>query len=121
MPLLARLIGFRQPLRDFPVDLLNALETEGVEMIARGKCFDPPEARILQATGQDDMAVHPVSPDHKSGEAHPNMEGDSRFLGQDRDWSVLSRDGEQLVEDRAHGFGFAGEMRSQGEASAGVR
>jgi hypothetical protein len=48
MPLLADLIGFREPTRDLIVDLVNALEAESVEMIAGRKCFHATEARILE-------------------------------------------------------------------------
>ena len=60
MALLAHAVSFRKPGGDFVVDLLDALEAKGVEMIARGKSLDPAEAPILQAPRQNYMAVNPV-------------------------------------------------------------
>jgi hypothetical protein len=112
MALFADSIGFGEPPRDFVVDLVDALETKGVEMIPRRESFDPAETRILQAPGQNNVAVDPVSPDHESSETHPDLERDPGFLRQDSDGSVLLRQGQEPIEDGARRLRFALEMRS---------
>ena len=102
MALFADLVSFGKPGPDFVIDLIDAFETKGVEMIARRKRFDPTKARVLEAPSKNDVAVHPVPPDDESGEAHPDMKRDSGLFGQDGDRPVLFRDRPKLVEDRAN-------------------
>ena len=80
MALLADQIRFRKPTGNFVVDVIHVLETKGVQMISQRKSFDPAKARMLETPGENDVTVHPVLPNHESGEAHPNLECDSGFL-----------------------------------------
>jgi hypothetical protein len=121
MPLLADLIGFSEPGGDFGVNLRDTLETERVKMISRREGFDATEARVRQTVRQNNVPVDPVSTNDESREAHPNLKCDSRLFRQDRNRSVLLRDGQQPVEDRAHGFRLAGEVRGERVTTAGVR
>ena len=92
MALLPDSIRFREPGGDFSVDLIDAFEPEGVEMIPRRKSFDAAKARILQAPRENNVAVHPVLANDERGKAHPDLESDPRLLGQDGDRSILLRD-----------------------------
>jgi|GEM_PF-3820616 len=122
MALLAYLVGLREPGGDFVIDLLDALETKGVQMISRRESFDAAEARVLQASRQDDVAVNPILPDDESCETHANLKGDSHFLWKDDDRSTPLRDRQHFVEDRAQALRLSGEMRRErGAASTGVR
>ena len=110
MALLANSIGLGQPGGDFAVNLLHALETKRVQMISGRERLDPPKARIFQAAREHDMAVHPIPPDYKRRETHPDVKRDPRFLGQDADRAVLFRNVQQPVEDCTHLCRLAGEM-----------
>ena len=121
MTLLAHMVGFREPRRHFAVYLLNGLKSERVEMISGRESFDAAKTRIFQAPRQNNVPVDPVSPNDERGKAHPDLESDSRFLGQDSDRSAFLRDGQQLVEDCSDGLWLAGKMRGKGGLwSAGV-
>src|SRR5688500_9416223 len=85
MALLAHAVCFGQPGGDFVINLIHGLESKGVQMISRRKGFDAPETGIFQATRQDYVAVHPVLTNDKRGETHADLEGNSRFLGQNGD------------------------------------
>jgi hypothetical protein len=120
MPLFPHAIGFGEPGGDFVIDLVDVLEAEGVEMIPRRKGLEPAKAWVFQAPRKNHMAVHPVSSNDKGRKAHPNLKSDPRFLGQDNDRPVLFRDRQQFIEHGAHGFRFAGKMRSERMSTAGV-
>ena len=92
MPLFAYPIGLGEPGGDFVIDLVDVLEAEGVEMISRRESFEPAETGVFQAPRQNHMAVHPVSSNDKRREAHSDLEGNSRFLGQNDDRAVLFGD-----------------------------
>jgi hypothetical protein len=110
MALLANSVGFSEPGGDFVIDLVHALKTKGVQMISRGESLDAAEARVLQASRQDDVAVDPILPDDECGETHANLESDPRFFREDDHRSISLCDRQQFVEDRAHDRGLAGEM-----------
>ncbi len=84
MALLAYSVCFGEPGGDFVIDLIDALESKGVKMISRRESFDAPETGIFQATRQDHMPVHPVSPNDERRETHSDLEGNPCFLGQER-------------------------------------
>ena len=113
MTLLADAIRFREPARDFVVDLVDALKAKGVEMILRRESFDAAEARIFQAPRQNNVAVHPVLANDERGKAHPDLESNPRLLRQDGDRTALLRDFQQLVEDDADIFRFTGKVRRE--------
>ena len=121
MTLLPNAVGLGQPGGDFVINIINAPEPKRVEMISRRKGFDAPEARILEATREHDVPVHPISPNNERGETHAHLKGNPRFFGQDSDRTVLLRDRKQLVEDRPHARRFAAEVRGQRVAAARVR
>jgi hypothetical protein len=81
MPLLAHAISFSKPGGNFAINLIHVFEAKGVEMISGRKSFDAPEAWILEAAREDDVAIHPIPPDDKCREAHAHLKGDPRFLG----------------------------------------
>ena len=110
MALLAHSVSFGEPGGDFVINLIDALETEGVQMISRRESFDPAEARVLQTSRQDDVAVDPILPDDERSETHADLKSDPRLFREDDDGAVLLGDGQQFVEDRAHDRGLAGEM-----------
>jgi hypothetical protein len=120
MTLLADAIRFGKPARDFIVDLIDLLESKGVKMIARRKCFDAAEARIIQAPRQNNVAVHPVSANDERGKTHSDLKRDPSLLGQNRDRSVLLRDFQQLVENRADIFRLTGKVRRERMSPTGV-
>jgi hypothetical protein len=121
MSLLADTVGFSEPGGDFVIDLSHALEPKRVEMISRRKSFNAPEARIFEAAGEDDVAVHPVSPNDESREAHAHVKGDTRLFGEDGDRAIRPGDREEFVEDGADGGRFSSEMRRQGVTAARMR
>ncbi len=121
MTLLADSIRFREPRRDLAVDFVDAGKTKSVEMISRRKSFDPAKPRIFQPACKDDMAIDPVSADDESSETHPDVKCDPCLLRQDSDRPVFLREGEKLVEDRAHGLRLAGEMRRERVTPTGMR
>ena len=121
MALLAHSVRFGEPAGDFVIDLIDPCETEGVQMIPRRERFDAAETRILQATCQDHVAVHPVSPNLERCEAHPDLERDPRFLRENRDRPVLPRDRQQFGEDGAHERRLVIKMRSERVSPAGMR
>ncbi|HVF72042.1 MAG TPA: hypothetical protein VM940_10595 [Chthoniobacterales bacterium] len=121
MPLRAYLVCFGEPTSDFVVDFLDVLDPKGVEMIARRKSFDAPESRIFQTAREDDVAVDPVSPDHKSGEAHSNMERDPRFFRQNRQRAIRFGDAQQCVENFPDRLRFTVEVGAKPGAAASVR
>jgi hypothetical protein len=120
MALLAHSVGFREPRGDFSADLIDALEPKCVQMIARRESFDAAKARILQATRQDHVAVHPVFPNDECCETHPDLESNPRLLWQDCDWPVFFRDFQQLVEDDADIFRLTGKVRRERISPTGV-
>lgn len=101
MALLANLIGFGQPRGNFGADVIDALETKGVQMISGRKSFDAAKAFVFQATRQHDVPVDPVTSNDERGQAHAHLKCDSRFLRKHRDWSIALGDAAQLVENRA--------------------
>ena len=121
MPLLADLVGLRQPGRDFVIDLIQVLEPKGVEMISRRKSLDAPETRMLETTRQDDMPVYPIFANDERGETHAHLKGDACFLGQNSDRAILSGNRQQLVEDGAHYGRCAFEMSGQRVTAARMR
>ena len=121
MSLLADAIGLGEPSGDFIIDLIHVREPKRVKMISRRKSLNAPETRIFEATRQDDVAVHPTSPNDKSRETHANLKGDPRLLGQDGNRAILLRDRYQLVEDGADGGRLAAEMRGQRVTAARMR
>jgi len=118
MTLLAHSVGFGEPGGDFVVDLIDLLETKGVEMISRRESFDATEARIFQASRQDDVAVDPILPDDERSETHSDLEGDPRLFREDDDGSVPFCDRQQFVEDRAHARRLSCEMGRECVAAA---
>jgi hypothetical protein len=110
MALLADPVGFGEPGGDFVIDLVHPLETKGVQMISRREGFDPAEARVLQASRQDDVAVDPILPGDERSETHPNLECDPSLFGENDDRSTPLRDRQQFVENRAHDRRLADEM-----------
>ena len=88
MPLLTNSIGLGQPRGDLVIHFVRAFESKSVEMIPGRKSFDAAKTRVLETPRQDDVAVDPISSNDKRGEAHPHLEGDARFLGQNRDGAV---------------------------------
>jgi hypothetical protein len=108
--LFADAIRFGEPCRDFSIDLLDALEPKRVKVISGRKSFDASESWVFEPPRENDVTVHPVSSDRKRGKTHSHLKRDTSFLRQDDDGSVLLRQRQQLVEDRAHGFRLAGEM-----------
>ena len=60
MPLFADSIGLRQPRGDFCINVIDVLEAKGVQMVSRRKRFNAPKARMLEATRDADVAVHPI-------------------------------------------------------------
>ena len=122
VPLLTHAIGFGEPSGDFGIDLVRACESEGVKMVSRRKSFDATEARIFQASRENDVAVHPVLPDDEGGETHSHLKSDARFLGQHYHRAIFFRESQQLVEDRANTLRLAGEVRREWVRSrTGVR
>jgi hypothetical protein len=101
MALLANSVRFRQPHRNFGVDLVDILETKGVQMIPGRKSFDAAKAFILYATRKHNVPVNPALSNDESGEAHAHLKCDSRFLGKHSDGSVRLGEVAQLVKDRA--------------------
>ena len=114
MALFAHPIGLGKPCSYFAVDIFDAGETKGVQMVSRRESFDPAEARILQASREDNVAVHPVFPDYERREAHADVKRDSGLLRQHRDRSIVPRDRQQPIENRAGRFRFTREMRGEG-------
>jgi hypothetical protein len=110
MPLLADLVGFREPGGDFVIDLIHGFEPKRVEMISRRESLNPPETRMLETTRQDDVAVHPVSANDERRETHAHVKGDARLFGQNSDRPILAGNREQFVKDSAHAGRFAAEM-----------
>jgi len=92
-----------------------------VQMISRRESFDPAKARMVEATRQDNMAVHPVSPNDEGRKAHPNVKRDPCFFREHSHPAVLLRDRQQLIEDCAHDRWFSSEMGRQRVSAAGVR
>lgn len=121
MSLFADPIRLGEPGDDFAIDLFQAFEPEGVKVVPRRKSFDPAKARMFEAPRENDVAVDPVSPNHKRREAHSDLESDPRFLRKHGDRPVLSGDREQFVEDRADFGRLALEMRRERGPAAGVR
>ena len=120
MPLLADAIGFGKPGGDFAIDFVHTRETEGVKMVTRREGFDAAKARVGQTARQNNVAVDPVFTNDERRKAHPHLKRDPRLFRQDRDRSVLLRDSQQPVENRAHGFRLTGEVRGERITTAGV-
>jgi hypothetical protein len=121
MALLADPIRFGEPISDFVIDLVYALETKGVQMISRRESFDPAEARTLQTSRQDDVAVDPIPANDERCETHADLESDPRLFREDDDRSTPLCDRQQFVEDRADALRLSCEMRCErGAAPARV-
>jgi hypothetical protein len=121
MALLANSVRFRQPHGNFGVDLVDILETKGVQMIPGRKSFDAAKALIFQSTRQYDVTVDPALSNDESGEAHTHLKCDSRFLGKHCDGSVRLGEAAQLVEDGSDLSALSLEMGSECVSAAGVR
>ena len=121
MPLLTDAICFGKPSGDFVIDLVRVHESERVEMISWRESFDTAEAGIFETPGQNDVAVDPVVANNESGKAHPHLKCDPGLLRQNRDRPVPLRGRQEFVEDHTHILRFAGEMRCERVAAAGVR
>ena len=85
MALPADSIGFGQPTGNSVVHFIGAFESKSVEMIPGRESFDAAKTQMLETVRQDHVAVDPISPNDKRGEAHPHLERDARLLGQQRD------------------------------------
>lgn len=121
MALFAHPVCLGEPGGNLVIDFLNALETKRVQMISRRESFDPAKARMFEATRQDHMTVHPIFPNDESRETHPDLEGDPRLFGQNRDRAIPPSEREQFIEDCSHVLRFAGEMGSKRISPAGMR
>jgi hypothetical protein len=120
MPLFPYAVGLREPGSDFVVNLLHAFEAKCVKMISWRKSLDAPEAWTLEPSGEDNVAVHPLLPNDKCGEAHADLKGDPRLFGQDGDWAVPFGEQQKSVEDGADGCRLAGKVGGQRVTAACV-
>lgn len=111
MELLTNLIRLGQPGGDFRIDVIDALEPEGMQVILRREGFDPPEAGIFQATRKHDMAVNPFLSNDERGKTHPDLKRNSGFLWENGDWPVSTGDTQELVENGANDRRLSLEMR----------
>jgi hypothetical protein len=101
MTLFAYSVGLGEPGGDFVIDLIDPLETKGVQMISRRESFNPAEAGVLQPPGKNDVALDPILPDDESRETHPDLERDPRLFREDDYRSTPLCDRQQFAEDRA--------------------
>jgi hypothetical protein len=76
MALLAYSVRFGEPGGDFVIDLLDPLETKGVQMISRRESFDAAKTRVLQTSRKHNVAVDPILPDDEGSETHADLESD---------------------------------------------
>jgi hypothetical protein len=72
VPLLAHGIGLAQPLADLIVELVRRFDPELVDMVSRSDRLDIAKPRVLQAPGENQMAIEPArrsAPSWRSGPA----------------------------------------------------
>ena len=121
MALLTNLICLGQPCGHFGINVINALEPEGVQMIFRRERFDAAEAGIFEATREHDMAVDPIPSNDERSKTHSHLKRDPCLLREHGDWPVSSGDAQHLVENRADWRRFTLEMGRKGVAATRVR
>ena len=118
MELLTHPIGFGQPGFHLGIDVLHALEPEGVQMISRRERFDAEKTGIFPAAREHNVPIDPVPSNNERGEAHPNLKRNPGLLWEHGDRPVSPGDTEQLVEDRADGRRLSSKMsRERGQAA----
>ena len=98
MPLLADRVRLGEPSLNVGVDLGRLMQPEHVDLVSRRNEIDAPKSGTLQPAREHDMAIDPAAAKRERGEAHPHLEGNARFLGQNRHRPVLPRGREQSVE-----------------------
>jgi hypothetical protein len=81
MLLLADLVSFCEPARDFGVEIGFFGDTKGMGMTARVECLDLVEARTFDASRQNKMTNQMRLTRHDTGEAHPRLKDDASFCG----------------------------------------
>ena len=90
MPLLANRIGLAEPLVDAIVELIRRFDPELVNVVSRRDRLDSAKPWVFQAASQDHMPVEPVLLEHQAGEAHSDLEGNARLLGQVGDRTAVA-------------------------------
>jgi len=120
MPLFAHPIRFGEPGFHLGIDLIHALEPEGVQIISRRESLDAAEARIFQTTREHDVPINPVPPDDERGETHSDLKCNPGFLREHGDWPVSPGDALQLSENLANTRRFSLEVGSERVTAARV-
>ncbi len=121
MLLLTDQIGFRQPGSEVCVDVTGAMKPKRVQMIARGERLNRPEARMLQAPGENHVPVEPRPAGRDLREGHPDLEGNPRFLRENAHGTDRSQNRHHFVEQRPDRRGLAAKMVGERMPPARVR
>jgi len=119
--LLSHRIRFGQPSTKFVVDVLQRLETKGVEVIARRKRLDAAEPGTLQATREHDVAIEPRSTRRHLRKRHADVKGDAGLLRQHLDRPDVLNRRDDRVEQRANQRRLSREMMVQIMTATGMR
>ena len=78
-------IRFAQPGAKFCIDIGDAREPAGVDVIAWRNCCDAGEAGIFEPSCQDDVSVNPALSRCDLGKGHAHLESDACFFRQNPD------------------------------------
>ena len=104
MALLANSVCLAHPFHECVVHVVRVLEAKHVHVVLRRKRLDLPKAWVLEATGENDVAVEPPFAWRDLSERHANLKGNPCLLGQNdhgADGSHCRRDEiVELADDR---------------------
>jgi hypothetical protein len=97
--LFAHPISLSKPSFHLGIDVIRALEPEGVQMISRRENLDAAKTGIVQAAREHDVTINPVPSDNERGETHSHLKRNSCFLGEHGDRPVFPGNALQLSEN----------------------
>ena len=82
MPLLAHVIRLEEPRAEFVIDILDVVQTECVHVIPRRVGLDRAKPRILDAPGQNQVAIEPSPSRRDLRKRHPHLKRNPSLLRQ---------------------------------------
>ena len=120
MLLRADLVRLAHPGNKRIVDVARVLEAKRVQVVAWGERFDLPESRMLQAAGENHVAVEPALARGYLGKRHPDLKRNACLLGEDDDGAEGAHGGSNKVVQLADDGLSADEMVVEVVETAGV-
>ena len=113
-------IRLRDPRSKIIIDVAGPTDSECMEVIASRERLHLAEARMVQPSGQNDMAVQPLPARSHLRERHAHLEGNPGLLREDANRAVRPDDRNDFLEERTNRRRLAAEVVGERVSSAGV-